>query len=50
MIIMLKLKRQDITWSTVKEFIEEHINGNHNRATLVNLEDIKCLKFNFIIK
>lgn len=40
MIIMLKLKRQDITWSTVKEFIEEHISGNHNRATLVNLEDI----------
>ena len=40
MIIMLKLKRQDITWSTVKEFIEEHISQNYNRATLVNLEDI----------
>lgn len=40
MIIMLKLKRQDITWSTVKEFIEEHISQNYNRATLINLEDI----------
>ncbi|WP_028389620.1 hypothetical protein [Legionella fairfieldensis] len=40
MIMLLKLKRQDITWSTVKEFIEEHISRNHNRATLANLEDI----------
>ena len=40
MIIMLKLDRQDITWSTVKEFIEEHIVGIYERETLIKFEDI----------
>ncbi len=30
----------DITWSTVKEFIEEHIVGIYERETLIKFEDI----------
>ena len=39
MVMMVKLGCQDITWSTVKGFIEEHIYGNYGREQLAKLED-----------
>jgi hypothetical protein len=39
MIMMVKLGRQDITWSTVKGFIEEHIYGNYERERLAKIEE-----------
>lgn len=40
MIIMLKLNYKDLTWSTVKGFIEDYISGNYDRQILANLEEI----------
>ncbi len=40
MIIMREIGRQDITWIPIKQFIEEHISGNHDRETLANLDEI----------
>lgn len=40
MIMMIKLALKDITWTTVKAFIEEHIVGIHDRMNLANLEEI----------
>lgn len=39
-IMMFKLNYQNITWSTVRGFIEDYIRGNHERQTLAHLEDI----------
>lgn len=40
MVMMQQLQHQDITWTTIREFIEEHIYGNHERAVLAKLNSI----------
>ncbi len=40
MIMMIRLGHADITWIPIKQFIEEHISGNHKRETLANLHEI----------
>jgi len=39
-VMMRQLQQQDITWTTVKEFIEEHLYRNHERTILAKLDSI----------
>ncbi len=39
-VMMRQLQQQDITWTTVREFIEEHLYGNHDRTILAKLDSI----------
>ena len=39
-VMMTQLQHQEITWTTIREFIEEHIDGIHDRKLLAKLDSI----------